>query len=155
MAPTSSEPTAVQNFADAWESYFGGASVAGIPATGGSLSGAKSAMIGAMAGLSAPGGGAAAIQSGITAFWGVVAGAAATIWTVPPNTTVSATPPPTLGSIAAGLAPVFASNSADPTKTIAQATAAIAAVLHTSGGLGGICILQPPGPVPPVPTPIL
>ncbi len=153
MAPTSVEATAIQNFADAWDTYFQGASVAGVPCTGGSTSAAKSAMIGAMTGLSVTG--AVAMQAGITAYWGVIAPAAVSVWTVPPNTTVSATPPPTLGAISAALTPVFASNAADPTKTIAQATAAIAAVLHANGGIGGICILQPPGPVPPVPTPIL
>lgn len=153
MAPTSSEATAIQNFADAWHTYFQGASVSGVPAVPAALASAKSAMIGAMTGLSVTG--AAAIQAGVIAYWGGVATAFAAIWIIPPNTVVAAIPPPGLSGLAASLAPVFASNSADPTKTIAQATAAIAAVLHTSGGLGGIATVQPPPVAPPVPTPIL
>jgi len=153
MAPTSVKATAIQNFADAWDTYFQGASVAGVPANAGALGAAKSAMIGAMTGLSLTG--AVAMQAGITAYWGGVATAFAAIWVMPPNVVSAATPPPTLGTLASLLTPVFASNSADPTKTIAQATAAIAAVLHASGGLGGIAVVQPPLPAPPVPTPIL
>ncbi len=153
MTPTSSEATAIQNFSNAWETYFLGASVSGVPTVPAALAAAKSAMIGAMTGLSVAG--AAAIQSGVTAYWGGVASAFAAIWIIPPSVVVAAIPPPGLGGIAASLAPVFASNSADPTKTIAQATAAIAAVLHASGGLGGIATVQPPPVAPPVPTPIL
>jgi hypothetical protein len=151
MAPVNTEAEAIANFCDAWESYFTGASVAGVPI--GAFGAAKTAMQGAMTGLSVTG--AAAMQSGITAFWGVIAASASTLWVMPPNTVPSATPPPTLGGISAALAPVFASNAADPTKTIAQATSAIAAVLHTNGGVGGIAVVQPPLPAPPVPTPIL
>lgn len=153
MAPTSSEATAIQNFADAWDTYFRGASVSGVPAVPAALASAKSAMIGAMTGLSVTG--ATAIQSGVIAYWGGVASAFAAIWIIPPNVVVAAIPPPGLSGLASALAPVFASNSADPTKTIAQATAAIAAVLHTSSGLGGIATVQPPPVAPPVPTPIL
>jgi hypothetical protein len=153
MNPTSSEASAIQNFADAWDTYFQGASVAGVPANAGQLAAAKSAMMGAMTGLSVTG--AVAMQTGITAYWGAVAAAAVTIWVMPPNTVPAAIPPPTLGGLSALLLPVFASNSADPTKTKAQATAAIAAVLHASGGLGGIATLQPPPPAGPVPTTIL
>jgi hypothetical protein len=153
MAPTSSEATAIQNFADAWDTYFQGASVAGVPCAGGTTSAAKSAMIGAMTGLSVTG--AAAMQAGVTAYWGAITPSAATVWVVPPNTVPSATPPPGLGGLSALLLAVFASNAADPTKTISQAASAIAAVLHTNGGLGGIAVVQPPPVAPPVPTPIL
>lgn len=153
MAPTNAEATAIANFADAWTTYFQGASVAGVPAAGGTLAGAKSAMIGAMTGLSVTG--AAAMQAGITAFWGVIASSFAAIWLIPPSVVVAAIPPTTLSGIAAALAPVFAANAADPTKTIAQATSAIATVLHTNGGLGGIATVQPPPVAPTVPTPIL
>ncbi len=153
LAPTDVEATAAQNFADAWETYFMGASVAGVPV--GALSGAKSAMVGALTGMSAPAAAAASFQAGVIAFWGVIAASAASLWVMPPNTVPSATPPPTLSAISAALTAVFASNSADPTKTIAQAAASIAAVLHTNGGLGGIAVVQPPLPAGPVPTPIL
>lgn len=153
LAPVDVEASAAQNFADAWETYFMGASVAGVPV--GSLAAAKSAMVGALTGMSAPGGGAAIIQAAITSFWGVVTASASTLWVIPPNVVPSATPPPGLGGIAAALSAVFASNSADPTKTIAQAAASIATVLHTNGGLGGIAIVQPPPVSSPIPTPIL
>lgn len=153
MAPTNSEATAIQNFADAWDNYFKGASVSGVSAVPAALASAKSAMIGAMTGLSTTG--AAAMQAGIIAYWGAVSTGFAAIWLIPPNTVVAAAPPTGLSGLAAALTTVFATNAADPTKTIGQATAAIAAVLHTTGGLGGIATVQPPPVSAPIPTPIL
>ncbi len=142
MAPTPVEATAISNFANAWTTYFQGASVSG--ASIGSLAAAKSAMQGALVGMSAPNAGAAKIQAGITAFWGVIVASGASLWVITPSIITLVAPPPTLGGIAAALSGVFASNAADPTKTIAQATNAIATVLHTNGGLGGIATVQPP-----------
>lgn len=155
MTPTVSEATAIANFANAWTSYFQGASVAGTPATAGTLNGAKSALQSALVGMSATGAGPAKIQAGIIAFWNTVVASATSIWIIPPNTITLVTAPPTLGGLAAALTSVFASNAADPTKTLAQATNAIASVLHSNGGLGGIATVQPPPVAPPVPTPIL
>lgn len=153
LVPTPVEATAITNFCNAWATYFAGASITGIPV--GSLAAAKSAMQGALSGLSAPNAGAAAIQSGVTAFWGVIVSSGAGLWVLAPSVITLIAPPPTLGGIAAALSSVFASNAADPTKTLAQATNAIATVLHTNGGLGGIATVQPPPVAPPVPTPIL
>lgn len=153
MTPTVAEATAISNFANAWTSYFQGASVMGTPA--GSLAAAKSALQSALVGMSATGAGPAKIQAGITAFWGVIVSSGPTIWVIPPNTITLVTAPPTLGGISAALSAIFASNAADPTKTLAQATNAIATALHTNGGLGGIATVQPPPVAPPVPTPIL
>jgi len=153
MAPTPAEATAIANLSDAWATYFAGASVMGAPV--GSLAAAKSAMQGALVGMSVANAGPAKIQAGITAFWGVIVASGPTLWVIPPNTITLVAPPPTLGAIAAALTGVFASNAADPTKTLAQATNAIATVLHTNGGLGGIATVQPPPVAPPVPTPIL
>lgn len=152
MAPTMIEAEAAQNFADAWEAYFLGASVSGVPVSG-SLASAKSAMIGALVGMSLPGGGAAALSAGIGAWWGVIATAAPTLWLIPPNTVPSAIPPATIGGIPAALAPVFAANTAAGLPAPA-AMANVAAVLHGLGGLGGMAsVLPPAGPA--VPTPIL
>lgn len=151
LEPSDNELDAIDNLAGAWEGYFAGASVLGIPTTTGSLAGATTAMKGALVGLSAPGAAPAVIQAGILAFWGVVSGAAATIWiTVPP--TLAAILSPGAFGIAAALPPVFLNNRiAD--LSLAQAAQAVAAVLHL-GGIGGIATLPPP-PVGPGPVPIL
>jgi len=153
MVPTPVEATAITNFTNAWATYFAGASVTGVPV--GSLAAAKSAMQGALVGMSLANAGAAKIQAGITAFWGVIVTSGPTLWVLTPSVITVVTPPPTLGGIAAALTAVFASNAADPTKTLAQATNAIAIVLHNNGGLGGIATVQPPPVAPSVPTPIL
>lgn len=155
LVPTPVEATAAAALANAWSTYFAGASVTGIPIAPGILASATSAFQSALTGMSAPGAAAASIQAAVTAFWGSIVGSAAAAWIMPPNTVTLVAPPPTTGGIAAALAPVFAASSADPTKTIAQAASDIAAVLHTNGGLGGIATVQPPLPAPPVPTPIL
>src|SRR6478752_6427094 len=134
MVPTPVEATAITNFTNAWATYFAGVSVTGVPV--GSLAAAKT-------------------QAGITAFWGVIVTSGPTLWVLTPSVITVVTPPPTLGGIAAALTAVFASNAADPTKTLAQATNAIAIVLHNNGGLGGIATVQPPPVAPSVPTPIL
>ena len=145
MEPTDDEAAAIAAFADAFEKYMEG-SGAPAPAIPGSFAGAKSSMKGAMTGLSADGGGAAAISAGIAAFWGVVAGAAASIW--PPA--LSATPPPGIGGVAGALTPVFAANTAGSLDLAASAQA-IALAIHPTQ-LGGIAIHLPPpaglGPQP-------
>ena len=146
MTPTDQEAIAIQNFAGAWETYFKDAATMGVPTTPGSLAGAKSAMIGAMSGLSTAG--ATAILAGITAFWGVVAGASASIW---PGT-LSAVPPPGLAGIPAALVPVFAANTAG-NLAIDPAMQAIAGAIHPTQ-LGGIAN-WPPIPGGPGPQPIL
>jgi hypothetical protein len=152
MVPVPDELTAAQNFANAWEIYFMDASVTGVP-VGSSLSAAKSAMIGALAGMSLAGAGAAKLAAGIGAFWGVVATSSATLWIVVPNTVPVATPPPTIAGIPAALVPVFVANTAGSLPA-PVAMANVAAVLHGLGGLGGIASLLPPAG-PAVPTPIL
>ncbi len=151
LEPVGDEAGAIDNLAGAWENYFAGASVLGIPTTGGALAGATTAMKGALVGMSVAGAGAAKLQAGIVAFWAVVAVSAATIWaTVPPP--LSATPPPGLGGIAAALTPVFVSNAAG-SLSLADSANAVAAVLHPLQ-LGGIALLPIP-PAGPGPQPIL
>jgi hypothetical protein len=151
MTPVDNEAQAVQSFVDAWDTYFSLSGVMGVPTNPGSLQGALSAMQGAMTGMSADGAGAASIQAGITAFWGVVATSSPTIWTtVPPNT--SATPPPGLGGIAAAVSAVFTAN-VQGKLSLAAAASALANAVHPTQ-LGGICIL-PTAPAGPGPQPIL
>ena len=154
LTPTGVEATAINALATAWDTYFQGASVTGVPITAGVTATAKTAMMGALAGMSVPNAGAAKIQAGITAYWATLVPLFATLWVIPPNVVTALTPPPTLAGIAAALTSVFASNTSSQA-TLAQAAANVAAALHTSGGLGAIAVVQPPLPAAPVPTPVL
>jgi len=140
MEPAGDELTAIQNFATAFNNYFKDAT-AGVPAIPATLDPAKSAMVGAMTGLSITG--AAAIQAGITAYWGVVALSGATIWIlVPPIAAV--TPPPGLGGLVASLAAAFTANTVGALDLIASA-AAIAAAIHSTQS-GALALITPPPP---------
>lgn len=146
MTPTMQEIVAINNFADAFEDYFSLAGVMGIPCTPGSLSGAKAAMIGSMSGLSSSGGAAGAITAGITAFWGVVAGAAASIW-LTPFPVASATPPPGLAGLSAALSGAFSANTAGGLG-LSDAANVVATAIHGTQ-LGGIAIVSTiPSPTP-------
>lgn len=147
MTPTDQESEAIDRFASAWETYFYDSVVGAIPANPGTLAAATNAMKAAMVGLGTQDNGAAAIQAGITAFWGIVATSAAAIWTTAPPCT-GATPPPNLATISSSLASVFSSNTSAELG-LSDACNAIAASLHSSN-LGGICVI----PVPGAPTPI-
>ncbi len=143
MEPIDSEATAIQRFADAFDDYFAGASVTGIPVTPGTTAAAKAAMIGALAGLNTDA--ATAIQNGITAYWGTVAPSATTIWAgtvgpiIPP-----AVPPAGISGIAAALTGVFSANTSGGL-ALAAAAAAVAGAIHPTQ-LGGIVNLGPPPP---------
>lgn len=147
MTPTDVESEAIDRFSASWETYFYDAAVGAIPANVGTLASATSAMKAAMVGMSSQDAGATAIQSGIIAFWGIVATSAASIWTTTPPCT-GATPPPALGTISASLAGVFSANTAGELE-LADACSAIATALHPIN-LGGICAIPTPG----APTPI-
>lgn len=157
MVPTASEASAIAAFADAWTAYFAGASVQGIAAVPAPLEAAKSAMQGAMVGMSQDSQGPQKIQDGVTAFWNTVAGSAPTIWLPVPNTVVpgALVPPPGLSGIASALQAVFSSNMA-ANHPLATAMSNVATSLHSNGGLGGTVTVQPPPTAPPVPgVPIL
>jgi hypothetical protein len=148
MIPTDQETVVLNRFSSAWETYFYGASVAGIPVNPNSLAAATTALKAAMVGISVQNAGAIKIQTGIVAFWGIIATAAPTVWTtVPPCT--GAIPPTTLTTIAASLTSVFAANTSSKLE-LSAACAAIATAIH-SKNLGGICTI----PIPGAPTPIL
>ncbi len=150
MEPVDSEAQGIDNFVAAWEDYFTQASVAGVPTATGTLQPALGAMRGAMTGIGQAQA-AAVLQAAISAFWGVVIPAAATIWvTVPP--VISATPPPGLGGVAAVLTAVFEAN-VQGELGLAECAKNIANGLHPLQ-LGGIAVQQLP-PAPPVNVPIL
>ena len=148
MSLFDNEPDAAAAWANAFDVYFQDAeATAGGPVVPAGLSACKSAMEGALSGMSAPGAGAAALQAGILAYWGAIV--PATAW--PPATAI--TPPPGLSGLAATLAPVFAANAV-PGVTKDQAMDAIAAAIHEVNIVGGIAVF----PVPPAgigPQPIL
>jgi hypothetical protein len=145
LTPVKTEAEAIANFATAWEGYFSNATVNAVVVTPGTLTPAINALKGAMVGLSATGAAAAKMQSGITAFWGVVVASAAAIWvTTPPI--IAATPSPLLGGISAALSGVFTSNQAG-NLSLADAAQAMAAALHPLQ-LGGVATLSPNIPMP-------
>lgn len=146
LEPTDKEIDFINGFTDAWKTYMEGSMAGPVPAIPGSFAGAISTMKGAMSGVSADGAGANIIQAAITAFWGVVASSAASIW--PPAT--AATPPPGLGGIGAALTGVFAANTSGQLD-LSAAVQAIAGAIHPTQ-LGGMAIFPPPptgiGPQP-------
>lgn len=90
------ELDAIEAWAEAYKLYFADAEANAVPVLAPILETAKAAMAGAMTGLSVTG--AAAIQSGITAFWTALA---------PPASVFTAatliTPPPGLAAISADI----------------------------------------------------
>lgn len=152
LTPVETEAQAILSFVAAWDTYFAGASVNGVPAAGGSYAAGLTAMQGALTGMSLTG--AVSIGAGVTAFWGAIAPLGATMFIVPPGVIVPPlVPPPTLGAISGLLTTVFAANTASSADA-ATAWANVAAVLHANGGIGGIASYLV-APAPPVPTPIL
>lgn len=128
-----SEAQAIQRWADAWNDYMSSAAAGAVPLSPSAAGVARAAMLQSMTGLSTTG--AAAIQSGITAYWGTLAGMAAIAFTG----ATALTPPPGLGGIAAILLGVFSTNVVDqaPRPVAAQK---IGTALH-SANLGGIATI--------------
>jgi hypothetical protein len=154
MAPGPSEATAAAALVAAWDAYFAESSVNGIPATPGAYSAGSAAMLGALTGMSAPGGGAAAIAAGVTAFWGAIASLPTPIWITAPIVLVPPiVPPPGLGGMVGALTAAFAANTASKAP-LPAAAATIAAAMHGSGGVGATVPGSVP-PAPPAPLPIL
>ena len=153
LVPTSSEAAAAAALAAAYVTYFDDSTVSGASLVSGSTSAGEAAMVAALAGMSAPGAGAASIQAGVTAFWTAQLGLATAMWITAPIVLIPPIIPPVgLVGIAAALTPVFASNTSGGL-SLSAAAAAIAAVLHPAS-LGATV----PGSIPPVvpaPIPIL
>lgn len=143
MVPVNTESEGISNWMTAWENYFGGATVLGIPVTPGSLAGSLSAMQSAMVGINSAGDGGAVIQAAIIAFWDVVIVAAPSIWVTAPLI-LSMTQPPNLSTIGAALNATFASNISGKL-SLENSAAAVAATLHPTQ-LGAIATITPPQP---------
>ena len=155
LEPTIVEVEAIAEFVAAWDEYFKGSAVNGIPAIQAVYAPGLAAMQVAMTGMSVPGAGALSMQLGITAFWLAIAALGNGIWPQPPLIHVPPIVAPVgIAGIAVALTGLWVANvlANVDLDTASQSTAAI---LHALGGIGGITILQPVGPVPPIPTPIL
>ena len=143
LTPTISEATAIARLVDAWEEYFGDATVSGAPLVPGSVAGGLSAMAAALVGLSAPGAAAAKIAAGTSAFWSTQAALATAMWVTAPVVLVPPiVPPPGLASLSSTLAAVFAAGPYD----IHDAMGHIASAWHAAS-TGALV----PGSVPPAP----
>ena len=149
LEPTADVAVAANRLASAWTTYFMGASVAGVPVAG-SLDAAKGAMVGALLGMAVPGASAVAIGAGVAAFWGVVIPLGASFWIVPPGVVTLAVPPPGIAAIPAGLTALFLANTLGALSKD-DAAAAMAGILHASGGIGGIATVVTAGVPAPVP----
>jgi hypothetical protein len=117
------EESARDGWADAYATYFSGATSNGVPV--GSVTAARNAMDAALVGLSTTG--AVAIQAGITAFWGALVASPAVVFA---GATVI-TPPAGLSNISADIllaAPLNVTQSNDATTALG---------FIASGGLGG------------------
>lgn len=151
MTPTSSEATARQRFADAWEDYFLGATVNGAPLVGSSISGGLSALAAALVGMSATGAGPSALAAGVNAFWTAQLGLATSMWITAPVVLVPPIVPPAgLAGLSAALTSTFTSNRAGGL-SLAAACDALAATLHaasTGGIVPGSVLPAPPAPIP-------
>lgn len=138
LVETLDELEAAENLSKAWDNYFQGATVAGIPVVPGTTEPARLLMKAALAGMSVPGAGPALYVASLAAYWGGISAAAAVIWVKAPPL-VSATPPPGLATLLAALLPVFVANVVGGLSKV-DATLAIATVQHPAAGLGGIAV---------------
>ena len=156
LTPTTDVEAAKAAIADAFVDYFVESTVFGISAVKAVLSGVpRTAMIGAMGSLNAPGVGALAIQSGIQAFWAGLLGIEVTIWIlVPPIVITPSTTIPPVGNatIAAVIQPIFNANVAAEAD-LSTAASNVASAIHGTQSGGTITTVTPPAA--PVPTPIL
>lgn len=147
LIPTDSVAVAIERLATAFTNYFLEAQVGATSVASGTLAVPKAAMVTALAGINAPGAGAAVMQAGIIAFWGSVATTAAVIWAGNTPPVVGATVPPGLSGIAAALTPVFAANVAQK-RSLVDSCEAIAAALHPLQITGLAAVSPPAGTVP-------
>ncbi|MCP4604480.1 MAG: hypothetical protein GY847_28820 [Proteobacteria bacterium] len=133
MVPAATEAIGIDNFADAFETYFSAATVDGAAVETNSLDSATVALKAAMVGIGSAG--MEKIEDGITAFWVEVETEAPNIWTLDP-VAVSATQPPDLSDLTADLETVGAANVTGELGLV-DAAAAIAGAIHGLM-LGGI-----------------
>jgi len=136
----STEPAAINAWANAFNNYFTDAMSNAVPIAPGALPAAKAAMISAMVGLSTSAG-PVSLQASIVAYWGSLI--PATAW---PTVTVI-TPPVLLAGLTATLVSVFAANITSKASKNDSMTA-IANAIHAAN-VGGIAVWPVPiGPQP-------
>jgi len=142
MVPTDDEAEAIDAFTSAFEIYFYEAAAGAIVVADESLVDATAALKGAMTGLNTDA--ALAMFTGITAFWGIVATAAADIFydeveTAAPLGPAIAAIPPLVGlpALQAAITAAFVSNK-EGKLDLSDSAAALASAIH-SKQLGGIC----------------
>lgn len=145
MVNVDTEAEGNANFATAFENYFLEATCGGKSVEDDSLAACTTALKGVMTGSQFAG--AASMAAGITAFWGVVATAAASIW-IPAPPLASATPPTGLSGLAAAISAAGLANIADD-KNKEDSCAAMAAAIHPLmlGGFG-VNTATPPVSIP-------
>lgn len=143
IADSTDEPTARTAMAGAFDGYMSLALSNGIPMNGAISTAATAAMDAALVGMSASGAGAAAIQTGVVAYWAALNVPGAFGASVTPTV-----PPGGLAGLGAALSTVFAANIAARLDK-APACDAIAAVWHPLM-LGGLAtfVLPPPTTFP-------
>ena len=153
MAPVETDAEAISNFVSAWDAYFGQSQVGAVVATPGSYATGLAAMQSSMAGMSSDGAAAAAIQSGITAFWSTIAPLATAIWITAPIVLVPPIVPPAgLAGISAAVSAAFAANTVG-SASLSDSANAVATAIHAAN-LGAVVPGSVP-PAPPAPLPIL
>jgi hypothetical protein len=135
MGLFSDEPSACAAWAAAYRKYFEGAAAGVVPVIPAALGAPEAAMLSGLTGLSTSG--AAAIQTGILAFWGAMTPAASYF-----AASTAITPPVGLSSLSVTLTTVFASNVAGALSADACYDA-IASAIHTASA-GGIAVFPPP-----------
>jgi hypothetical protein len=138
LAPVPTEAQAVVTLADAYGEFAAGASAGAATITPAGVALGKAAMQVALAGISSPGAGAAVLTAAIQAFWVAVASGLATSFAA----ATAIVPPPHAG-LQVALEATFAANTASGA-SLADATQAVATVIHNQAIIGGAVTF--PGP---------
>lgn len=144
LTPTSVEADAALALANAYAVFATDAAAGAAVPTSANIAAGKAAMIGALAGMSAPSAGLTKIPAAVQAFW---TAAVAPPW--PPA--IGATPPPN-----ASLAALFAATAASNVSSmndLPTSMRAIATDMFNEAIIGGIMLIPPPPAG--TPTPIL
>ena len=138
MVPEMSEAQGIENFAKAFRAYFAESEVNLVPALEIALDPCETTMIDAMTGL-ANVDGPGAISAGIAAWWVAASGIADLIWpAVLVPTPSTATPPPGLTTLTAGVTATGAANIASEL-SLDDSADAMAATIHAANA-GGIFV---------------
>lgn len=131
LVPTDNEGDAITALTDAFATYAAGATANGVPILSAAVNTGKAAMASALVGMSVDGAGVTKIPNSVAAFWAAAIVPGAFGADVGPST-----PQPCSG-LAALLASTFGSNQTGD-KSLSDATAAIAADMHSQSIVGGV-----------------